>query len=547
VSSLRAHPIALSVLLLITAAQAAPPNSPAPANAQAPQAPAPQAPAAGAHPAPARTAPAPHVEPFTFATVQHLAQQRSQEDYRDRSSPLPARLQKLTYDQYRDIRYKGQTALWHDQSLFEVQFFHRGFTFARQVNINEVNSTGVVRPVVYSPTLFTFGHLTALTVRDLPQRIGFAGFRVHYPLHTPLYKDELAVFLGASYFKVLGRRQGYGLSARGLALNTATVGGEEFPAFTDFWLVRPEKEQRVLTIYALLDSASVTGAYRFDIHPDSMTQVEIQEEIYPRQDIEKVGIAPLTSMFLFGEDHTGRHFDDFRPEVHDSDGLMAQTGRNEWLWRPLADPKELRVSRLMDHNPRGFGLIQRDRNFDHYQDSESRFQARPSYFVQPRGDWGDGGVELVEIPSDEETNDNIVAYWVPSAPVKAHQTLKYSYTLSAYSESPLWPPAGKVIATRTGTAANPGASNKPSNRRRFVIDFAGGSLGELNPSQSVTAALSASHGQIDNVTVERILETGAWRVAFRYTPDGTRAADLHCYLTLYGESLTETWTYLWSP
>jgi glucans biosynthesis protein len=166
-----------------------------------------------------------------------------------------------------------------------------------------------------------------------------------------------------------------------------------------------------------------------------MTQVEVTSEIYPRSDIEKIGIAPLTSMFLFGEDHSGRHFDDFRPEVHDSDGLMEETGKSEWLWRPLSNPRELRVSRLIDHNPRGFGLIQRDRNFDHYQDAESRFQARPSYWVEPRGDWGDGGVELVEIPSDEETNDNIVAYWVPNAPVKAHQVLKYSYLLSAYSES----------------------------------------------------------------------------------------------------------------
>ena len=500
--------------------------------------------AQAAAPAAAVAAP-PHIEPFTFATVERMAQQRSLEAYRDRSAPLPPRLAKLSYDAFRDIRFRPGAALWHDQSLFEVQFFHRGFTFTRQVNINEVNAAGASRPIIYSPTLFSFGRLTALTTKDLPARTGFAGFRVHYPLHSPLYKDELAVFLGASYFKVLGRRQGYGLSARGLAINTATVGGEEFPSFTDYWLVRPQPQQRSLTIYALLDSESVTGAYRFDIHPGSMTQVEVTSEVYPRTDIEKVGIAPLTSMFLFGEDHAGRHFDDFRPEVHDSDGLMGETGRGEWLWRPLTNPHELRVSRLVDHNPRGFGLIQRDRNFDHYQDSESRFQARPSYWIEPRGDWGDGGVELVEIPTDEEINDNIVAYWVPSAPVKAHQVLKYSYLLSAYSESPLWPPAGKVIATRTGSAT-PLVANA-HGRRRFVVDFAGGPLGDLNPSQAVTAQLTASHGQIDNVTVEMILETGAWRLAFRYTPDGARPADLHCFLVLYGEVLTETWTYLWNP
>lgn len=486
----------------------------------------------------------PHVEPFSFASVQRIAQQRAGQGFRDRSAALPPRLAKLSYDAFRDIRFKPASALWHEQALFEVQFFHRGFAFTHQVNINEVNPAGVSHPVLYNPAFFSFGHLAAFTAHDLPVRTGFAGFRVHYPLHTPLYKDELAVFLGASYFKILSRRQGYGVSARGLAINTATVGGEEFPLFTDFWLVRPQPQARTLTIYALLDSESATGAFRFDIHPGSTTQVEVTSEIYPRTDIEKVGIAPLTSMFLFGEDHTGRHFDDFRPEVHDSDGLMAETGRGEWLWRPLSNPHELRVSRFMDKNPRGFGLVQRDRNFDHYQDSESRFQARPSYWVEPRGDWGDGGVELVEIPTDEEINDNIVAYWVPSAPVKAHQTLKFSYLLSSYSDSPIWPPAGKVIATRTGSPT-PLVGNA-HGRRRFVIDFAGGPLGDLAPSQAVKAQLSASHGQIDNVTVERILETGAWRVTFRYTPDGNRTADLHGFLMLYGEVLTETWTYLWT-
>lgn len=489
-------------------------------------------------------APAPHIDPFTFTALEHIAQQRASQPYRDRSTPMPERLSKLSYDAFRDIRFRPTAALWHDQALFEVQFFHRGFTFTRQVNINEVGTNGIAHPILYNPAFFSFGRLTSLSTKDLPARTGFAGLRVHYPLHSSIYKDELIVFLGASYFRILGRRQGYGLSARGLAINTATVGGEEFPYFTDFWLVRPDPQQRSLTIFALLDSESVTGAYRFDIHPGSMSQVEVTAEIFPRRDIEKLGIAPLTSMFLLGEDHAGRHFDDFRPEVHDSDGLMAQTGTGEWLWRPLSNPKELRVSRFIDKNPKGFGLIQRDRNFDHYQDSESRFQARPSYWIEPRGDWGDGGVELVEIPIDEEINDNIVSYWVPSAPVKAHQTLKFSYLLTAYSDSPLWPPAGKVIATRTGSAAVPGTPAR--GRRRFVIDFGGGPLGDLAPSQSVKAQLSASHGQVDNITVERILETGAWRVAFRYTPDGNKPADLHCFLLLYGEALTETWNYLWT-
>jgi glucans biosynthesis protein len=277
--------------------------------------------------------------------------------------------------------------------------------------------------------------------RHMPATLGFAGFRVHYPLQTPTYKDELIAFLGASYFRVLGRNTVYGLSARGLALDTASTSGEEFPYFTDFWLVKPaQPEQRTLTIYALLDGPSVAGAYQFVILPGTVTQVTVTSELFPRKRIAKLGVAPLTSMFLFGEDPAGHRFKDFRPEVHDSDGLLMQTGVGAWLWRPLMNPADLQVNRFMDQHPRGFGLSQRDRNFSHYLDSQSQFQRRPSYWVQPLGDWGKGGVELVEIPTDEEIHDNIVAYWVPSQPVERGKPLRFDYVLSAYMDSPLWPP-----------------------------------------------------------------------------------------------------------
>jgi glucans biosynthesis protein len=421
-----------------------------------------------------------------------------------------------------------------------VQFFHRGFNFDRRVEISEVVD-GVAHQIAYNPAWFEFGRLVRLPTQ-LPPDLGFAGFRVHYPLHTPAYKDELIVFLGASYFRVLGRNEVYGLSARGLAVNTAAAVGEEFPWFTDFWLVRPPRsDQRTLTIYALLDSESVAGAYQFEVRPGGTTQVEVTCELYPRRNIEKLGIAPLTSMFLYGEDPTGHRYDDFRPEVHDSDALMQQTGGGEWLFRPLNNPHELRVNRFMDEHPRGFGLLQRDRDFAHYQDEESQFQRRPSYWIQPLGDWGKGGLELVEIPTDEEIHDNIGAYWVPSAPVESGKTLKFSYLLSSYLYSPLWPPGGRAIATRTGSAAS--VSKGREDARRVEIDFAGGDLDNLDRSQPVKAFVSSNGGQADSLKVER-LDNGAWRVTFRVLPGkGKQAVDLRCYLTLYGEALTETWTY----
>ena len=491
-----------------------------------------------------QTAPPAEPGPFGFDKVQELARQRAAREFRAPPQNLPASLANLTYDQYRDIRFRPTSALWRDKSLFEVQFFHRGYRVRQRVNIYEVTSAGAGL-VEYSPRLFTFGRLKQ---PKLSSEVGFAGFRVHYPLQTPSYKDELLVFLGASYFRVLGRNQHYGASARGLAIDTGSQSGEEFPTFTDFWLVRPQPTDRSLIVYALLDSKSVAGAYQFEIRPGEITQVEVHCDLYPRRAIAKLGVAALTSMFLFGEDGTGRRFDDFRPQVHDSDGFMAQTGHGQWIWRPLANPRELRVNRFMDENPHGFGLIQRDRNFAHYQDVESQYHTRPSYWVEPLGSWGKGGVELVEIPSDEEIHDNMVAYWVPDQPVNGGKPLSFAYLLSAFAQNPRWPPGGRVVAIRSGNPAvgdnkgrfGPGA-------RRILIEFAGGELDGLDGSQPVKAELSAENGQIDALTVQRVPESRVWRVAFVVTPRKKPVVDLRGYLTLYGEVLTETMVYQWSP
>jgi periplasmic glucans biosynthesis protein len=492
---------------------------------------------AAAKPAAPRVPP----QPFSFTVVEKIAQDRAAKPYRNRSTKLPDAIAKLTYDQYRDIRFQRTSSLWYDRALFEVQFFHRGFNFDRRVNVAEV-SGGVARPVLYNPSMFDFG--PRVPKLELPPDLGFAGFRIHYPLNTPAYKDELIVFLGASYFRVLGRNQTYGLSARGLAIDTGSTSGEEFPYFTDFWLVKPEPTARTMTVYAVLDSPGIAGAYQFEIRPGTTTQVQVTAELYPRRQIGKLGIAPLTSMFLYGENSGVHRFDDFRPEVHDSDGLMTERGTGEWMWRPLVNPKELRVNRFMDEHPRGFALVQRDRDFNHYQDNEARYERRPSYRVEPLGDWGKGGVELVEIPSDEEIHDNIVAFWVPDAPVQPQKPMTFSYLLSSYAGTTQWPPGGKVIATHFSRVVN-GTSVVPS-MRRVIVDFAGGDLDSLAGSQPIQAQASASGGEIDDVSVERLAANGVWRVSMRMKTSD-KPVDLRCYLTLYGEALTETWTYLWAP
>ena len=496
--------------------------------------------AASAAPPPAATGPA----GFGFADVENLAQQRAQKPYEPGSTRLPPAIAHLTYEQYQGIHYRRSYALWRNQSLYEVQFFHRGFIFDGRVGISEVVD-GAVRTVPYNPSWFDFGKVVRQPGK-LPRDLGYAGFRIHYPLHMPGYKDELIVFLGASFFRVLGRNQEYGLTARGLAINTAAKNGEESPRFTDFWLVRPtDPEQRTLTLYALLDSDSIAGAYQFNVRPGSITQVEVTSTLYPRRTIQKLGIAPLTSMFLYGADPSGHRFDDYRPQVHDSDGFMAQTGTGEWLWRPLSNPRDLRINRFMDQQPHGFGLIQRDRNFADYQDPVARFQRRPSYWIQPLSDWGKGGVELVEIPSDESIHDNIALYWVPEQAVTAGKELKFSYLLSAHGDSPMWPPGGKVLETRV-TTATPAEQHdlSRSDARRVIIDFAGGDLDGLDATQPLKALLTVSNGTTENVTVERLVDSGAWRVSFLVVPAHPHdTIDMHCFLQLYGESLSETWTY----
>lgn len=281
--------------------------------------------------------------------------------------------------------------------------------FLTSVPINEIVN-GRIHPLKYSPAYFDYGK-NRLNTDELSE-LGYAGFRLHNPLNTRKYYDELVSFLGASYFRALGKHQKYGLSARGLAIDTAVQTGEEFPIFREFWLVRPKRNDKSVTVYALLDSPSAAGIYTFVITPGENTVMDVDAKIFPRKEINKLGIAPLTSMYLFGE-NTKNKFDDHRPEVHDSDGLLVLNGNGEWLWRPLDNSKYLRISAFVDENPKGFGLLQRDRDPAHYLDFEANYEQRPSAWVEPVGDWGKGWIELVEIPSQQEIHDNVVTYWVP--------------------------------------------------------------------------------------------------------------------------------------
>jgi glucans biosynthesis protein len=353
---------------------------------------------------------------FSAGDVQKQARALAAEKFVRPKVDLPKPLQDVSYDQYRDIRFKREGAIWTAEGLpFLVELLHRGFVYKDPV-VMYVVADGAAQRVVYSPDLFTFGASVPPppngTVTD------FSGFRLLSPLNRAETFDEFVVFQGASYFRAVAKGQGYGLSARGLALNTGAREGEEFPFFRAFWIERPQPEARAIVVHALLDSVSTTGAYRFTIRPGDVTVVDGEMTLYPRVELKLAGLAPLTSMFVFGpNDRTG--IDDFRPAVHDSDGLAIWNGRGEWLWRPLTHPETLQISEFIDDNPRGFGLLQRHRAFADYQDLEARYERRPSLWIETIGHWGSGAVQLVEIPSKTDYHDNIVVFWRPSQPLPA--------------------------------------------------------------------------------------------------------------------------------
>ncbi len=455
---------------------------------------------------------------------------------------VPDWLLKIDYDQWRDIRFRPQRALWHDERLpFQAQFFHPGLYYDRTVAINVVDANGV-HPVEFSRDQFDYGKNDF--ARKIPKQLGYAGFRIHYPLNRPDYHDELIVFVGASYFRALARNLVYGLSARGIAIDTIAPTPEEFPFFREFWLERPAADAKQLVLYALLDGPSVTGAYRFVVEPGDQTIVHVQMRIILRRPVTTLGIAPLTSMFFHGE-NTLQPPVDFRPEVHDSDGLLLNFSTGEWLWRPLDNPRALQVNSLQMHSPRGFGLLQRDRDFEHHQDLETRTDLRPSVWITTEGDWGDGAVQMVEIPTDTDIRDNIVAYWVPAQPPQPGEPAAFAYTMYWYGADATRPPAGRVIATRHdwGTV---------ENAHRLVLDFDGGELRELAADQPPRGVVTIVGGDeaatlLDQHVVKNAV-SGGWRLAFQIRPKNWVAPlELRAFLVRGDRVLTETWSYAIVP
>jgi len=478
---------------------------------------------------------------FDFDDVDARAKELANTAFKDAGSNLPGPLQHLDHDRYQAIRFKPSSARWHGAKLpFELQFFHEGWLFDRPVKLNEINA-GAAQEIAFNPQAFDY--TGSGVAADATQGLGYSGFRAHYALNLPGYKDDVLAFLGASYFRALGIGQLYGLSARGLAIDTAQASGEEFPRFVEFWIERPKANAPQLAFYALLDSPRATGAYRFVFTPGADSTVEVTARVYLRDKIDKLGIAPLTSMYFHGSNQRAAG-EDYRPEVHDSDGLSIQSKNGEWLWRPLVNPKRLLVTSFALDSPRGFGLMQRERNFESYEDLSTHYEAHPSAWIEPIGEWGPGRVELVQIPAPDETNDNIVAYWISDRAPEPKRPIDLHYRIHWQKDDPTRPETAWVAKTIRGKGYMP----KPDNGIGFVIDYTGPMLRNLGDGADVTADVFAdANATILSKQVRRNAATRGWRIELHLRrADENKPVELRAALRS-GTTVSETWSYALPP
>jgi periplasmic glucans biosynthesis protein len=481
-------------------------------------------------------------QPFDYATLKGLARSLAGAAYKPPNENLPRAIEKLDWDHWEAIRFRDEQSLWARDGLrYQIRFAHLGFRVRRPVRMYVVEE-GHAQELAFDPAMFDYSH-AGVRPQDLPATMGFGGFKIFY--HTDWVRD-CAVFQGASYFRAVSGDLQYGMSHRGLAVDTGLPQPEEFPDFVAWYLERPAKDSDQLTVYGLLDSPSIAGAYRFVIQVGDTQLMDVDAALYPRKSIERLGIAPGTSMFFVGKNQRNVS-EDWRPEIHDSDGLSIWSGSGEWIWRPLNNPRALRVNTFIEEAPRGFGLMQRERRFEQYQDDGVFYEKRPSVWVEPKASWGKGAIMLVEIPTRDETADNVVAFWNPADKPQRGQELLFGYRLYWCRHNPIANPLALARYTWAGIG---GVIGQPRNHFswRFVIDFFGGNLPLLVESDRVMPVISVSRGRIEIPSARILRPENGWRAMFDLAPDeSTEPINLRLYLALNGQPLSETWLYQYTP
>ncbi len=455
----------------------------------------------------------------------------------------------LGYDDYRRIQFRENSSLWRGLGTpFEMQFFPLGNGLNRAMRLFEVFD-GKARAL--SVTASAFNNDGVLPPEPPGQAVGVAGWRLTYPLNEAGKRDEVAAFVGASYFRALGQAQRYGLSARAVAVDTTGgSSGEEFPDFVAYWFERPSPNATEFSFYALLDGPRLTGAYHFVLRPGATTTIDVRTRLFLRGPVATLGIAPLTSMFLHGENQVSAQ-GDFRPEVHDSDGLQILTAEGEWIWRPLTNPAAPFVTSFSLRSPRGFGLMQRDRAFASYEDIEARYDLRPSAWVEPVGDWGAGRIELLQFKTPDETHDNIAAYWVSDTvskqPLRPGTPIELAWRVHWSGNDAKAPPGARVMQTRAGHGYFKGT--RSVQRLKLLIDFTNTPLPAGVQPEDVQAVATVN----DNAKLVRVhtypnSARGGWRTTVEFDRlNPKQATEMRIFLRQGANTLSETWSYAMPP
>jgi glucans biosynthesis protein len=448
------------------------------------------------------------------------------------TNDLPDGYTALPFDQYSGIRAQPGSLIWAGENRgFTIEPLHRGYVFSGPVSLFTVEDE-MVRKVGFDRSKFDYGRVAPPPANvDLQ----FSGMRIATGLERPY---EVAIFQGATFFRSLARGQNYGATSRALILRPGETRGEEIPFFRAFWIERPSPAAGALVIHALLDSESLTGAVRMTLRPGDITLIDVEMTLFARQALDHVGFGCTMGTFLSGP-QSRRTFDDLRPSVHEVSGAQMLTGAGEWIYRPVNNPATLQVSSFMDQNPRGFGLVERERDPAAFQDDDQRYELRPSVWTEPLGEWGQGSVQLIEIPSDTDVNKNVILYWRPRLVLAQN-----SETTLAYRQAWCWqPPERPALAVASRVRQGRGSQGR---RRRFIVDFSGDRLGDPAVVASVRANITATPGSIQNVRLWPYPERKLMRVGFEVDPGTDNLSELRLVLQSGNQPISETWLDRWT-
>ncbi|KNY20406.1 glucan biosynthesis protein D [Methylobacterium sp. ARG-1] len=474
--------------------------------------------------------------PFEANTLADIARARAAAPYAaPRTDDVPAVLKGLSRDAYEAIHPVPGRAVWAGRDFgYEIEPLLRGSIFDTPVSLFTVEN-GRVQPLAYDKDSLIAANIA---LPELTADTAFSGFRLRARFSDGGDVSNFALFQGASFFRLVAEGQDFGINARALALRPADSRGEEFPLFRALFIEAPAPGQPIV-VHALVESESATAAFKLTLTPGREASVAgIDGTVFARAELDHIGLGGMQGSYLFGP-LDRQKVDDLRAAAFSVEGLSIRNGYGEPIWRPVHNPEALQVSAFLDRGPKGFGLMQRARAYDDFEDDRRHWEQRPSLWIEPQDDWSEGAVTLLEIPSDSELNENVFAYWRPKAKLTKGGEMRFlcRQHWSKGWPDPLPPELARVKDSRCGRGST-------GTRRLFAVDFQGDGLAR---PEEIEVALSASAGTITRQDRFHYPERRTLRVLFELDPGSERASELRLGLRRGQDRASETWLFRWTP